>query len=231
MLRNIIYILAGIMFVSCTDEPQMPVYSGIASVERNDSVFALHYYDYTFVIEDDGMHAGLRDSARVTFRVRPRSRISESDSVLIFRADVIELSDDITSALRFDLQSADLPAGGIDTALCTPVDIHVTRDYRRLDFFNIRSYYYTKPDNGDVIGLFCLSDEQTCDTATTLWLRHIQQSGDSLTQVQYNTISVPLNVLIADTASERMNIILKRFGAESDTIVESYVYSFHNHIW
>lgn len=220
----ILLLLTALGLTSCSDDYTDNTIKGIASVELNDTLIALHYYDNTYILPDD-YRASLTDSARVYFRLRTTQRIS--DTAYIFNADVQELTTDIRTSIIFS--TANLLS---DTARCVPTDMHITRDFRHLDFFNISVYYTTCPDNDDQVYLVQCSTEQeaNADSLVVLWLRHSQLRSGTTQYVEHSTISVPLNVLIPPDSLQRERVYLKvkMLSEDSDTIINNYVYSFVN---
>ena len=226
MNKQLNILLAAIVLAvaACSDDKTDDTIKGIASVELNDTLVALHYYDNTYVLADE-YRAGLTDSARVYFCINSTQRLADTAS--IFNANVRELSADLRTPIVY--RTANLLS---DTAICVPTDMHITRDFRHLDFFNISVHYATLPNNDDKTYLVQCSTEQeaSTDSLVVLWLRHSQLRSDSTLYIEHNTISVPLNILIPPDSLQRERIYLKvKMLAEGgDTIVNDYIYSFVN---
>ncbi len=226
-MRLYLYILLFVTMaiVACSDTAPDTTCKGIGSVEMNDTLIAIHYYDNVYVISDEYRN-NLCDSARVKFKINIGKRIV--DTAYVYQAEVVELSGDIRRQIVFRAHNKQA-----DTALCVPTDMHITRDFRRLDFFNISTRYVTCDNNADEVSLVLDSAEQeaSTDSLVVLWLRHSQVRTDSADRVEYNTISVPLNILIpADTLrTERLYLKVKMFGSDGDTVVNNYVYSYMNY--
>ena len=217
MNRILVLIAIVMLAVSCHEEPQPMTISGIGSIEVNDSATAIHYFEYTLLTDFDT--SVLPDSARAQFKVALEDKTDETT----YRAKVITLSDN----LRRELINVDanMTADSIfGTAPLTPSDIRMTRDFRRLDFFNITVYYTTRPDNDDFICLTYDPAEQTSDTIA-LWLRHYQAISDSCTHIEYRTISVAVNSLASDTMPRRY-IDVRHIDTSLDTVTTRYVYSY-----
>lgn len=218
---------------SCSDDgPSYPSYSGIASVEVNDTLWIFHFYSYSFCLPLSQLPEGIDNSSRVSFKVRPVEPIVNSDTAVVYRANLIDISPDLRSDILFLSEGTGDSSLASGSAVCVPTDMHITRDFRHNDFFNVTTFYYTTVDNGDQTALVFDPSEQIypTDSVVVLWLRHSQLRSDSLTHVEYNTFSSPLNVLIPSPESERIRIKVKRLGLENDTIVDDYVYSFRNEL-
>lgn len=202
------------------------MFRGFATVERNDSIFALHYYEYTFYDSDvaDVDSTELETGARVYFALELTSELNDSTNTAT--ANITELTGDITKKIVRSQSDKLFAANG----LCTPQNIHITRDYRRLDYFNITAVYTTKVDNDDEIALVFDEAEQVgrTDSVVVLWLRHYQKDIDNHDSYSYSTISVPLNELITTDSIERLVVHTKWLDAKNDTIEEQYIYSYKN---
>ncbi|MCQ2227936.1 MAG: hypothetical protein MJZ01_08525 [Bacteroidales bacterium] len=206
--------------VSCSKDEVPMAYQGIASVERTDTAILIHFYNNTFVVSL--LESDVEDSARVTFRIVAGRRLS--DTAEIFEGRVEELSEDIRTPIVHEVSTSNLP--------CVPTELHITRDFRRLDFFNVTAYYYTRQDNEDRLYMAFDPTQQVgrTDSVVVLWLKHVQNETDpkQYTGIQYQTISVPMNVLIPDSTSERLMIHLKRLNLDGDTVTDNFVYSYRN---
>ena len=221
---KILICIATMSFVRCSDDTIENAIKGIGSIEMNDTLIAIHYYDNTYIISNE-YRTSLTDSARVQFKISATQRVT--DTAYIYKANVIELTSDIRTPIVRRTENLTT-----DTAICIPTDLHITRDFRHLDFFNISTRYTTCSNNDDKITLVFCADEQeaSTDSLVVLWLRHSQSRSDTLTHIEYNTISVPLNELIPSDSvqKERLYIKLKMLGDKNDTVVTNYVYSFVN---
>lgn len=217
----IFYILVLYCVIACShDDDKLDTRKGIGTVEITDSAAIIHFYDYSFIFDKSDFHS-LSNDSRVCFTCIATQKI-DNDS-LIYKSKLVSISNDITTPLIFCNSSSEYITKG--KSLCTPTDMHITRDYMHSDFFNITCLYSTRDNNNDYTRLVINSNEQLVDNDTIIiWLRHYQNRLDSLTTFAYDTISVPLNVLIKSDA-ERAYLRIKRFGNNSDTIITDYTYS------
>ncbi len=213
---------------SCGDSESRYGASGIGSVELNDSVFAIHYYSNTMLV-DRSFADGLADSARVYFS-GSGTLAYENEAGQTYDFSIYNLSADITT-----------PFLSLDSAAQTSADtmriasscegfyaqnIHITRDWRRNDFLDATGIY--PGDNngeGDFFGF--VLDTATLGTDTVrVWLRLRREKTDTVQMITRH-ISTPVNCL-RDTARERIMVNLSRLDANGDTVVSNLVYSYIN---
>lgn len=219
MRKAITVILVALLCWACQESVTPATYNGIGSIERNDTVAAIHYYDHTFLIED--MPMSLVDSSRVIFRIEVTGRAN--DTTETYNAKIIDISSDI----RREIININSTAGlGQETGI-TISDLHLTRDFRRLDYFNITTIFETREDNDDKINLV-LEQRDDSKKEATLWIKHWQKSTDSLNIIQKDIMSVPMNGMINDETSERLLLHVKWIKAIGDTISEDFTYSYYN---
>ncbi|MBP5365454.1 MAG: hypothetical protein J6Y82_05985 [Bacteroidales bacterium] len=209
---------------SCDDDPvQLDTFKGIGTIERTADNVALHFYDYTFLIDNAEMCAKLNDNNRVIFECLATRKVS-TDSTLVFAADMISVSDDRTRPILSKSTCAEEPEK-LKSSAFVPSDLHITRDWRRSDFFNITILYTTISDNCDSLVMLRYADEQTTQADTvTLWVKLLQQRNDTSSLYSHKTISVPLNGFITDT-TERICLRVKHLSTPTDTVVKDYIYS------
>lgn len=219
MRKAITAILVALLCWACQESVTPATYNGIGSIERNDTVAAIHYYDHTFLIED--MPMSLVDSSRVIFRIEVTGRAN--DTTETYNAKIIDISSDI----RREIININSTAGLGEESGVTVSDLHLTRDFRRLDYFNITTIFETREDNDDKINLV-LEQRDDSKKEATLWIKHWQKSTDSLNIIQKDIMSVPMNGMINDETSERLLLHVKWIKAIGDTISEDFTYSYYN---
>lgn len=230
MQKWCMWLLALLSLASCSSDDSTYHATGIGSVELNDSVFAIHYYSSTLLLQDDAIKAGLTDSSRVFFSGEGRL-VSEADgSVYDFTPSFI--SADVTVPVLM-LDSVGMSSDSLSTIASSAdgfyaQNIHITRDWRRNDFFDATAIYPGHDDGaGDFFGL--VGDTLSADADTLrLWLRLHRQKKDTTNMITRH-ISVPVNCL-RDSAKERLLIRLSRINAAGDTVVSDMVYSYVNFI-
>ncbi|MCQ2228718.1 MAG: hypothetical protein MJZ13_03100 [Bacteroidales bacterium] len=219
MRKAITVILVALLCWACQESVTPATYNGIGSIERNDTVAAIHYYDHTFLIED--MPMSLVDSSRVIFRIEVTGRAN--DTTETYNAKIIDISSDI----RREIININSTAGLGEESGVMVSDLHLTRDFRRLDYFNITTIFETREDNDDKINLV-LEQRDDSKKEATLWIKHWQKSTDSLNIIQKDIMSVPMNGMINDETSERLLLHVKWIKAIGDTISEDFTYSYYN---
>lgn len=218
------FIILSIIILACDNEEiKFDTYQGIGTIERTDTLLNIHYYNYEFRINDKEKYTQLSDNDRIIFECHTTQKIN--DTTLTYNADIISISDDITRNVVFKENSQTPLSSKLFDTEFTPTDMHITRDWRRQDFFNITTLLTTKTDNTDSIMMIHYTNEQNTGNDTiTLWLKHLQSNIDSCNIFKNKTISVPLNQFIRDT-TERICLRIKYTTIESDTIIKNYTYS------
>lgn len=229
MIKRLLYILwAILLFVACKETLiDTSLFQGIGSIERTDSVFAIHYYDHTFLLSDmDG--SVLEDSDRVEFSLRTSEPVSDT-LLTTFYADIVEISEDITRPVVYYSNQSSVNPKEWGTVPFVSVDMHITRDWRRNDYFNFSTMYATSDGNDDYICLTYEKSEQEAenDSLHVMWLKHYQRQSDSLSYLKHDVISVPLNYLQKDSV-ERTYLRIKYFDVYGDTVVTNWTYSYRN---
>lgn len=216
-------LIATTLLASCHDNNHDNTFSGIATVERTDSTFALHFYDFAFYFPDEHPDS-LNDGARVKFKCTTAEQLDTAG--LKFNAHLDEMTGDLIENIVYYATMKEIPPKYKGTAILTPVDMHITRDYKRNDFFNITTYFTTTDDgqNDDYVCMAHDPNSQVADT-TVLWLLHYQNSSKDCNVFAYNTISVPINEL-KRPGSEWIHIKVLRFGSANDTIATNYTYGY-----
>lgn len=225
-------VLLTVMLSGCHDSSSTYVASGIGSVELNDSVFAIHYYKTTLVLPDYVSHDNLTDTSRVFFTGSGWLVNEDYEGAQVYDFTPSVLSADVTTPILM-LDSAGMASDSLNkiaqsTEGFYAQNIHITRDWRRNDFFDATAIYPGVGDGSqDFFGL--VGDTLSADADTMhLWLRLRRQNTDTLQMITKH-ISVPVNCL-RDTAKERILIRLSRLNADGDTVVMDYVYSYVNFI-
>lgn len=228
MKKALFYILLIVTLSACEKSVvDKTVFQGIGTIERTDTLFAIHYYDHTFIIPDmEG--SALEDSDRVEFNLHTLKPVSDT-LLTTFEAELVEISEDITRPVVYYSQQSTVDPKEWGTTPFVSVDMHITRDWRRCDFFNFSTMYATTDNNDDYICLTYEKSEQEADNDSlhVFWLKHYQNQSDSLTALRHDVISVPLNYLQNDTA-QRVYLRIKYFDAYGDTMVTNWTYSFRN---
>ncbi len=224
MKRAYLAVALALTLSSCTSEEYHQTYQGIGTVERSDTMLAIHYYDRTFILQN-ASSSGLEDDERIEFQLVTTEEVTYNS---VYKANLNYASDDLTLPI-VHLDTATVNERYKATASLTPSIMHMPRDFRRNDYFNITTYFSTRDDNDDYVCLTLEPEEQIADTTDliVLWLRHFQRSSESPTHYGYSTISVPLNELKQDSL-ERVTVRVKRITAEADTAVTDYTYSYVN---
>lgn len=228
-MRRICLLLAVVSAIVACKEVVVDstIFSGIGTIERSDTLFAIHYYDHTFLLSDmDG--SSLEDSDRVEFSLRTTEPVSDT-LLTTFYAELNEISEDITRPIVYYSKQSEINPKEWGTAPFVSVDMHITRDWRRCDFFNFSTTYATKDDNDDYVCLTYEKSEQEKDNDSlhVMWLKHYQHQSDTLKYLRHEVISVPLNYMQNDTA-QRIYLKIKYFDAYGDTVVTNWTYSFRN---
>lgn len=219
MREAITVILVALLCWACQESVTPATYNGIGSIERNDTIAAIHYYDHTFLIED--MPTTLADSSRVAFSIEVTGKAN--DTTETYNAKIIDISSDI----RREIININSTAGLGEESGVMVSDLHLTRDFRRLDYFNITTIFETREDNDDKINLV-LEQRDDSKKEATLWIKHWQKSTDSLNIIKKDIMSVPMNTMIKDETSERLLLHVKWIKAIGDTISEDFTYSYYN---
>ena len=224
MKRHLLTTIVAAALISCGNDSVGDSFSGIATVEKNDTTEALHFYDYAFYFPDEALPDSLENGDRVKFRCTANTQLDNLGRS--YSAHLDEISGNLTQKIIFydSLPNVDEKYKG--KAILTPVDMHITRDYKRDDYFNITSFFTSKADgsNDDFVCLAYDKASQIADT-TVLWLLHYQKSDEECYSYIYNTISVPLECL-KKPDSEWINILVLRYGTAGDTISNLYTYGY-----
>lgn len=229
MRKKLIYTASLLAAVAACEETTIDssLLQGVGSIERTDTSVVLHYYDHAFILSDmDG--SALEDSDRVEFKLRVNDNVSDT-MLTTFYADIEEISEDITRPVVYGDNLSSLAAKERGAVPFVSVDMHITRDWRRNDYFNFSTMYATCDDNDDYICLTYDRSEQESDNDSLhiMWLRHYQKQSDSLLYLKHDVISVPLNYLQKDSV-ERTYLRIKYFDAYGDTVVTDWTYSYRN---
>lgn len=216
---------------SCGDDESTYGVSGIGSVELNDSVFAIHYYKNTLLLDESVSRSGLKDSCRVYF-AGTGVLVSEDGEGAVYNFKPTTLSGDITTPLFMLDSVAQASADTMRTASSSEgffgLDIHITRDWRHNDFLDATGTYPGALDSsGDYFGFFADTTTIGADTIK-LWLRLCRAKTDSTLMVT-KRISAPVACL-QDSARERVIVNIKRIDAYGDTVSTDLVYSYINWI-
>ncbi len=216
----------------CHDSSSTYVASGIGSIELNDSVFAIHYYKSTLILPDYVSRGNLTDTSRAFFSGNGWLVNEDPDGAQVYDFTPSIVSADVTTPILM-LDSAGMASDSLNkiaqsTEGFYAQNIHITRDWRRNDFFDATAIYPGDGDGSqDFFGL--VGDTLSADADTMhLWLRLRRQNTDTVQMITKH-ISVPVNCL-RDTAKERILIRLSRLNANGDTVVMDYVYSYVNFI-
>lgn len=215
----------GLIIAACSGNDKKQQIKGIGTICRTDSITTLHYYNYTMHSQALA-NTELRDSARVEFLAEVEDEMGDEFTL---RVNLLELSGDITTPIAGFTNGTKDPKH-LGKALFMPINMHMTRDFRRCDFFNVTTYYPTRADNDDYVCLTYDPKEQIADTVmdepfVVLWLRLYQNSDEGNDLMEYKSISVPLNSLQRDTI-DFIGVRVKYFGIEGDTITNDYTYSY-----
>ncbi len=230
MKRVAVMGLVALLMWQCSESDDfMQTFKGVGTVEKTDSSFMIHYYDYTFNVAEL-VGSEIPDGGRVVFELTATEEVVDEQKT--YTATVDSISDDITSPIAYIDQSAYSSEKYWGTTLFIPTNTHMTRDWQRNDFFNITVYYATTDGNDDFTSLSYANSEQVKDSTdlVVLWLRHYQKSDEFTDRIEYNTISVPLNEL-RPNGDERIRVRVKRFGTSTeDTVVTNYTYSYSNNL-
>lgn len=232
MRHSFLILTAAAMLSACGDSDSSYWATGIGSVELNDSVFSIHYYKTELRLADGIPCDGLTDTSRVFFNGHGRLVAEDVEGNQVYDFQPSHLSADITSPLLM-LDSAGMASDSLTKLASSPEgfyaqNLHITRDWRRNDFFDATAIY---PGTGDGSQDFLslVGDTLSADADTMhLWLRLRRQKTDSTLMVTKH-VSVPVNCL-RDSAKERILIRLSRIDAFGDTVVMDYVYSYVNFI-
>ncbi|MCR5696433.1 MAG: hypothetical protein K6G73_05580 [Marinilabiliaceae bacterium] len=215
--------IAFALLSACRENEKDITYSGIATVERTDSTFVLHFYELAIFFPNEHPDS-LENGARVKFLC---TTTEQPDSAgIIHNANLNEISGDLTQRIVYYDSMKEIQPKYKGEAILIPVDMHITRDYQRNDFFNITTYFTTTNDgnNDDYVCLAHDPSTQLADT-TVLWLLHYQNSSDNCNVFTYNTISVPINEL-KKAGSEWIYIKVLRYGSANDTVATNYTYGY-----
>lgn len=212
--------------VACSEKDNTQHCVGFGTVERTDSTCLLHYYE--LALDAEGLQStNLEDDARVYFEAEILDNLDAVQRS--YKAKLIKISEDIRQDIHgYGTDKAEATCYG--TALCATGNIHITRDWKRNDYFNITTYYATQPDNDDHICLLYDAAEQhdaEADSIPTyvLWLRHYQKKAVANDQIEYKSISVPINSLRLPD-DKYILIEVKQFGPKGDTLSTTYGYSY-----
>ena len=222
MRKTFLTSLVALLCWACNESVSPATYNGIGSVEITDSLAAIHYYNRTFLFKEFPSHIG--DSSRVIFMAEATSRAN--DTTETFYAKVKRISPDIRRNIIFNMEAT--KSFGKEAGIMVR-DLHLTRDFRRLDFFNITTSFATTQNNNDKVRLV-LEQRDIANKEATLWIKHWQSNSDTLNAIGHDTMSVPMNTLISDENSERLLLHIKWIESSGDTITEDYTYSYFNNL-
>lgn len=235
-VRNLVAAVAlpAAALVACHDSDTSKGASGIGTVERNDSVLAIHYYRNTFNIKNAELYPDLKDSMRVAFSGKGWL-VDENDGAHTYDFELTRVSGDLRQPMlvvdSVARDSADVMAIARSTDCFYSQNLHITRDWRRDDYFDATAVYYGCDDGeGDYFGLVYDTTDVDSGGVQVFWLRLFRHSTDTA-QVITRDISVPVNAL-RDSTKERILMRFKRFKSDGsgDTVVTDYVYSYINWI-
>ncbi len=221
-----------LLLVACGDSHAPYTATGIGSVELNDSTLAIHYYKTTLRLPDNTPHASLTDTSRVYFSGSGTLFSEDPEGAQVYDFNLTTLSSDITTPI-ITLDSTTIASDSLQRCINSTEgfyaqNLHITRDWRRNDFFDATASYPGVGDgSSDFLALVATPDSTTPDTLQ-LWLRLLRHATDSSLMVTKH-ISVPVNCL-RDTTRERIVLRLSRINSYSDTVVIDYVYSYVNFI-
>lgn len=220
--------VASLCVSACDDSESKYGATGIGSIELNDSVFAIHYYSSTMLV-DRSFADGLKDSARVYFS-GSGTLAYENEDGQTYDFSIYKLSSDVTTPfLSLDSvaqSSADTMRIASSHEGFYAQNIHITRDWRRNDFLDATGIY--PGDNngdGDFFG-FVLDTASLGSDTVCVWLRLRRERTDTVQMITRH-ISTPVNCL-RDTTRERIMVNLRRLDANGDTVVSNLVYSYVN---
>ncbi|MBQ3635773.1 MAG: hypothetical protein II951_09185 [Bacteroidales bacterium] len=235
MRRLAIIAVIAALAASCSDSDDRREFRGIGTVENNDTVKAIHYYQKTLYATDASKVASIEEGARVEFVCRVTAREDEREKQE-YDADFSYISGDI----RKDIV---LYNGGYADAADTgsmrisssegfiAQNMHITRDWKRNDFFEVTATYVGADDyDTDFLGLVCdtTNDAPRVDTLDyVVWLRLSRTSAAAAHKYVNKSVSVPINCL-RDSTKERIYIDLMRIDAWGDTARHHLVYSYVN---
>lgn len=219
--------------VSCSDKDSRSSFVGIGSVEKNDSVAAVHYYELTLKANDVSQLGGVPDSARVYF-VGRGAQAEGDETGLVFDVDFSSISEDLREPIAH-MDSSVQVNDSLRESLRSgfgfyAFNIHITRDWRRNDFLDVSTTYCgTEGGLGDRLQVVCdTMGSAAPDSLIVLWLRLSRHSEDT-TELVTRHISVPVNEL-RDSTKERVYLRLMRIDAYQDTVKTDYVYSYVNFV-
>lgn len=229
-MKKILSLVAmAALMASCGDSESKFGVSGIGSIELNDSVFAIHYYSSTLLLDESVPTNGLKDSCRVYF-AGSGTLVYEGEDGSVYNFTPSTISEDITTPLFLLDSVAQASADTMRTASSSEGffanDIHITRDWRHNDYLDATGRYPGALDpSGDYFGFF--ADTTTIGTDTIkLWLRLCRAQTDSTLMVT-KRISAPVGCL-QDSTRERIVVNIRRIDSYGDTVSTDLVYSYVN---
>lgn len=218
---------ATLLAPGCHDDDDTKGFSDIATVERNDSVVALHLYRHTLIPTDPSKLDGLNDGERVAFKGKGRLTEIVSDDDQRWLIDLSEVSGDLTVPIVFD-----------STAVGREQDLfgslegyhetrpHITRDWRRNDWLNTSAFFPSHDDGREDLFALTRVTNDNVEGKSIFWLR-LKRARTDTVQLIHRQISVPVNCL-RDSAAERIEMRICRFNQYGDTVLTDYVYSYIN---
>ncbi len=220
--------LAVVGIVGCSDSDDSYGFTGIGTVELNDTVFSIHYYGSTLKI-DRAYIGEMANGARAYFSGTGNEAYSDSNG-MVYEFNAKTLIGDITQEISY----ADTAEVGTDTLTnyldsgegFYGQDIHITRDWKRNDFLDATAVYPGVGDGSDDYFGLVADTEATSDSLLCFWLRLKRAETDTVVMIT-RRISVPVNCL-RDSTKERVNIQIRRIDAYGDTVTKQYVYSYIN---
>lgn len=212
---------------ACDDDDDSKGFSGVATVERSDTLLALHYYSATLLPNDPDKLDGLDDGDRVYFSGSARLNMVLDDDEERWDIDVKSVTGDITEPL-VTLSSASAEQQQLFGSRegFREANIHITRDYQRNDWLNATAFYPTS--EGGKGDLFALTRNEADDEGDeqVYWLR-LRRARPDTAELVTRQISVPINC-IRDPAAERIKILLKRYNQYGEIVESHMVYSYIN---
>ncbi|MCI5778035.1 MAG: hypothetical protein MR215_10570 [Bacteroidales bacterium] len=225
-------VLAVVTLAACHESDSTYWASGIGSVELSDSVFTIHYYKTSLRLADDVSRDGLTDTSRVFFTGSGKLVFEDTDGNQVYDFRPTVMSSDIATPILM-LDSAGMASDSLMRIASSAEgfyaqNLHITRDWRRNDYFDATAIYQGSGDGSD--DFFSLvGDTLSADADTMhLWLRLARQKTDSARMITKH-VSIPVNCL-RDSTKERILLRLSRIDAFGDTVVSDYVYSYVNFI-
>ncbi len=227
-----IFTTLTILLTACgKDSDGSSNFSGIGTVEKNDTAVAIHYYERTLTATDSAQLSAVREGDRVYFIC---SAWREDGDTTYNR--YVAYFNDISSDLRREIvftdstqTSAEDIANSHSAEGFYAQNVHITRDWQRNDFFEaMLTYPASDGHEDDFIALVrdTTMDKEEDFDGQVFWLRLSRHRTDSVYYINRH-ISVPINCL-RDSTKERISMLVKRIDHYGDTVSTSFVYSYVN---